>query len=411
MRILWFVNTPFPEVVEELDLKGHFMGCWMSSLKQALLNMPGFRSVFESQLGVVCVIPDISKPHKFQIDKVTYFCVPKSRMGAYFQSYNKELYHCIRIVNDFNPDIIHVHGTEEFYGLITERINYPVVISIQGILSAVVKVYFGNMKWSEIILSPRIIRHYVTMRRKTKTEKRIFRINQNFIGRTQWDKAQMLNLANGNFMYYHCNEVMNQEFYEKCWSIKESEPWTIACVSSPYAYKGVNSILEAMTFLIKKHPDVILFIYGSFSPFAYGAFLQKKAKKLGLMNHIRFCGFKNPKQLVKELRKARVFVIASHIENSSNSLQEAMLVGIPSVVSYTGGLPSIAEHEKTCLMFPRGDSAVMADCIYEVLSNEKLAVRISEASKKKSRKRNNPKRIGNELLHIYTDVIDKKRKA
>jgi glycosyltransferase involved in cell wall biosynthesis len=221
----------------------------------------------------------------------------------------------------------------------------------------------------------------------------------------------MLSLVNGKCIYYKCDEVMDKAFYDESWTIEESESWTIACTSSPYAYKGIHSILEAMTHLINRLPDVRLHIYGSFPRFAYGAFLRKKVQKLGLLNHIRFCGFKGSKDLAIELKKARAFVMASHMENSSNSLQEAMLLGIPSVVSYTGGIPSIAKNGKTCLMFPRGDTAFMADCLYRILSDDKLSKQISEASKVKAGKRNNSERIPEELLEIYKDVINQRGKG
>jgi len=286
----------------------------------------------------------------------------------------------------------------------------PVVISIQGILSACIRVYFDDINWKEILLSPRIIQHYMMMSRKTKTERKIFRINRYFIGRTLWDKSHLMSLASGNFMYYLCHEVMRKEFYQQEWTINTSEPWTIACISSPYAYKGVNSILDAIGYLRKKIPRVMLYIYGSFFQNGYGAFLRNKVKKSRLMNNVQFCGFENSKELARRLRNVRAYVIASHVENGSNSLQEAMLVGTPSVVSFAGGMPSIAEHEKSCLMFPRGDSAVMAECLYKVLNDEKLAVRISKAARIKARKINNPERIAKRLLQIYKDVIARRGK-
>ena len=98
------------------------------------------------------------------------------------------------------------------------------------------------------------------------------------------------------------------------------------------------------------------------------------------------------------------------MENSSNSLQEAMLLGIPSVVSYTGGIPFIAEAGKSCLMFPRGDTAVMADCLHRIITDDNLSRKISEASKTKAAKRNNPEKISRELLDLYKDVIIQKGK-
>ena len=61
-------------------------------------------------------------------------------------------------------------------------------------------------------------------------------------------------------------------------------------------------------------------------------------------------------------------------------------------------------------MFPRGDSAVMAECLYKVLNDEKLAVRISKAARIKARKINNPERIAKRLLQIYKDVIARRGK-
>ncbi|MGA1791473.1 MAG: glycosyltransferase family 4 protein [bacterium] len=409
MKILWFVNTPFPEMLNHMGLKGDFMGCWMPALKQALISLPGFQSGSEYQLGIACALSGFTEYQRFQTDNVIYFCLPKTRICEYIQSYRRELSYCIKAVKDFDPDILHVHGTEEFYGIISECISQPVVISIQGILSAYVRVFFGGMRCSDILRSPRIIKQYLTMCRKTKTEQRIFRINRYFIGRTIWDQGHLSGLGPDQYAYYHCDEVMREAFYENAWCIEESEAKSIACISSPYPYKGIDSILEAMTYLKRMVPEVMLHIYGSFSLNGYGAFLREKTKTLGLSDHVRFCGFKNSDELAAALKKARAFVIASHIENSANSLQEAMLVGTPAVVSFAGGLSSIAEHEKSCLMFPRGDPAVMAECLYRVLSDDELAVKISEESRKKSRKMNSPERVAKQLIGIYRDVIDQGR--
>jgi len=134
MRILWFVNTPFPEMVTYFSLKGDFMGSWMPALKRALLNTLDCGFGIEDQLAIACASPHFPQFHKFATNKVTCFCVPKSRICEYLQSYEQELSYCEQVVKEFNPDIVHIHGTEEFYGLLTERINNPVVVSLQGIL-------------------------------------------------------------------------------------------------------------------------------------------------------------------------------------------------------------------------------------------------------------------------------------
>ena len=45
--------------------------------------------------------------------------------------------------------------------------------------------------------------------------------------------------------------------------------------------------------------------------------------------------------MLEEYLKAHVYILPSTIENSSNSLSEAMLLGVPSVASYVGGTPDL----------------------------------------------------------------------
>ncbi|MEW6378189.1 MAG: glycosyltransferase family 4 protein [bacterium] len=408
MRILWLVNTPFPEMVRHLGLAGDYMGCWMPALKEALINFPEFRPGTENHLGIACAIAGISESRRFDFDGVTYFCFPKSRICEYLQSYGKELTDCLGVVEEFNPDLIHVHGTEEFYGLIAGLVDKPVVVSLQGILSALVKVYFGSMGWKDILRSPGIMKSYLIVKRKTKTERRIFRMNRFFIGRTLWDKSHLMSLAgNGEYVYYQSHEVMRKEFSEVEWSLESARPATIACVSSCSAYKGVDCLVEAVSLLSRKIPEVTLSIYGSFPHKGYGAFLRRKVQQLGLQDKVLFCGFKDAGQLAEVLSMVRVLAIASHLENSSNSLQEAMLVGTPVVAPFVGGLFSLAEHDKTCLMFPRGDAAVLAESLEQVLTDDNLVARLSQAARTTAQRINNPEAVADNLLRIYQDVVNR----
>ena len=64
--------------------------------------------------------------------------------------------------------------------------------------------------------------------------------------------------------------------------------------------------------------------------------------------------------MTRELRRAHVFAISSYIENSPNSLCEAMQAGMPCVATYAGGIPSLVEDGRTGLLFPPGDAPLLA---------------------------------------------------
>ena len=106
--------------------------------------------------------------------------------------------------SDFNPDIIHIHGTERFYGLLGSRnlVSLPVVISFQGILHEIVKYhnYFGTMSPKDIITMHDPIHllrgigplfSYIQLRRSAIREVEIIKQCNAFIGRTYWDHAHL----------------------------------------------------------------------------------------------------------------------------------------------------------------------------------------------------------------------------
>ena len=65
-------------------------------------------------------------------------------------------------------------------------------------------------------------------------------------------------------------------------------------------------------------------------------------------------------ELINELLTADLFVHASHIENSPNSVCEAMLLGMPVIATYAGGTPSILSDKNEGLLVQDGDPYALA---------------------------------------------------
>jgi len=70
-------------------------------------------------------------------------------------------------------------------------------------------------------------------------------------------------------------------------------------------------------------------------------------------------------------------VLPSLIENSPNSLAEAMLLGVPSIAAYVGGVPDMVERDLSCLLYPPNEVAVLADHIMNIFASDELAIRLS----------------------------------
>ena len=109
--------------------------------------------------------------------------------------------------------------------------------------------------------------------------------------------------------------------------------------------------------------------------------------------------------MASELCRSHVFAISSYIENSPNSLCEAMQVGLPCVASYAGGIPSLVEQRRTGLLFPVGDAPLLADSIMRIFRDDGLACRLGAAARAEASERHAPERVLSQLLDAYNNVI------
>ena len=124
MRVLWFTNIPLPVVSRRLGNSALQIGGWMEELRRALLGSAGF------ELGIASVSPKDFSP--FVDGGVQYYNIlspplPRRLPGRVELALHRWkhpidfpdfLRQCLAIVEKFQPDVIHVHGTEGGFGLI-----------------------------------------------------------------------------------------------------------------------------------------------------------------------------------------------------------------------------------------------------------------------------------------------------
>lgn len=317
------------------------------------------------------------------------------------------------VVSEFQPDIIHVHGTENVYGLLADQVAIPMVVSLQGILTLYQHVYFKGLAWMDIarlffskrfIVGASEIHGYLRMRKMARRERRIVQQNRFFIGRTAWDRDFTASI-NPQAHYFHGEEVMRPLFYTNQWDPNNAETNVIFCTSSSMLFKGVETLLEALAILqaaglhtikariagVPESSDVMLF-YAS------------KARQYGVADRVEWLGRLPASTLVQELLRATVCVNPTHIDNSPNSLVEAMLVGVPTVASRVGGIPSLVEDGVDGWLYPDGDAQALAEKIQHVLHNPQVAAETGQRARERSLQRNSPENIASAMLHIYKEI-------
>jgi glycosyltransferase involved in cell wall biosynthesis len=410
MRVLWFTNDPLPVVHRRAGRPVAGTGHWIPNLLENLVQVPGI------EVEVATIYPKF-RDEQFEQGGVKYFVIGQPRWpGIFFRFRKRDLKKCIELVRKRAPDIVHIHGTERFYGLMAARdlISTPCVISLQGLLGGYLPGFFGALSLRETLYSHRLIELatrrgplwiYRDFARASRLEREILAGANFFMGRTEWDRAHLrrVNLAAN---YYKVGEVLRPAFQEHQWDISLCEPHTVIFTNTGEPRRGTEVLLESMLMVRREFPDATLLLAGAIGKSeGYERFLRRKIVDSGLSGNVEFLGYLDANAMAKALCRAHVFAIPSYIENSPNSLCEAMQVGLPCVASSAGGIPSLVQHGRTGLLFPTGDAPLLAEAILRIFRDEDLASRLGRAARAEASDRHSPGRVIQQLLSAYDHVI------
>ena len=255
-----------------------------------------------------------------------------------------------------------------------------------------------------------IIRQEAIYRRVGQYEQEALRRVQHVIGRTDWDAACMAELA-PQAAYHFNNETLRDEFYTGEWSLDSCEPHSIFCSQAHVPLKGLHLLLQALAIVRKRYPDVKLYVgrkdYGRIPPLArnaYERYIHRLLRENDLYDHVVFTGSLNAQQMKERYLKSQVFVLPSSIENSPNSLGEAMLLGVPCIASDVGGVRCLMTHGVEGLIYPADDPHLLAHDICEMFAHPEKAARMARAGREHAEKTHDAQK-NLEILHqIYTEI-------
>lgn len=312
-------------------------------------------------------------------------------------------------INDFNPDVIEVFGSELYIGLAViaaKELSKPCCIHIQGILSLYIYSFLPpSMSKLKYYMSEGLFQSYSKFqyltywRRSIHREKKIFQAASNVIGRTEWDREAMEILA-PQAKYHYGGEILRPCFYEKSLRTIPTSP-VIVTTSSNASYKGFDLVLKIADILKNvMHIDFEWKVFGNITPLFFENLTNLSHSNL----NINLCGVATAEHLRETLLHSTVYVQPSYIENSPNSVAEAQILGVPVVATNVGGTSSMVTHCKDGFLFPATDPYMAAFYIRKLLNQEDLNKNMGMYAKDIALKRHRKEGIINELKQIYSEI-------
>lgn len=437
MKILWVLNMLPPMVANKLHMDGSNKEGWITG---ALSKIMDEVSMGESDITLSLAYP-VSKP-ELQInnsaDLDTYFSVEcygyyEDKIKAHKYSLTLES-RFSEIIGSDKPDIIHVFGTEFGHTLAVAKVvdelrkkdkNAPkLLIGLQGIIYRCGEEYtcdlpdevVNSRTFRDIIKKDNISEQQAKFLERGEMEKAALRLATDVTGRTDFDREAVLNI-NPKLHYHHMNETLRTTFYDGTWDVTACDKHTIFISQADYALKGFHILLEAMPTILRYYYDARIIVAGAnitandtikqkIKISGYGKYIITLIHSYHLEDKITFIGKINEEQMKEEYLKCHTYVCPSSIENSPNSMGEAMLLGVPVVASRTGGIPSMINADEEGRLFEVYNSEELADDIIQIWNDDVYATEIGGNAMNRARQTHDADANFYRLMEIYDELMN-----
>ncbi len=412
LKIIWVINIVLPEACQRLGLTVPVIGGWLSAYRET------FRANFPQQ-KLTIVSPYMGKePIEAEVNGDKHYLFPEASTTVE----RRQLFQ--RIVELIKPDIIHIHGSEypHSFDFLSVCDSLRTVLSIQGLVSVYANYFYAGISFKDrcrhTTLRDFLRRETFAQQRQRfvdngEKEQRLIANVGNVIGRTEWDRAHCRRL-NPEVRYFKCNEPLRSEFYDRQWQRSRcfDQP-TLFVSQANYPIKALHQLFLALPPVIKKYPNLRVHISGdnllaapTIKRTSYAFYLLRMAKKLNLTPHLHYLGRLDAKQMVEQYLGARAFISPSVIENSSNSVCEAQLLGTPVIASNVGGMADLIRHRQTGMLYRFEETAMLSDYILELLNHDDLCTRLSINERQEAQLRHNQSDIARDLMNIYQTMTE-----
>jgi glycosyltransferase involved in cell wall biosynthesis len=372
LTILWFSNYRFTG--ESIKTTG----TWLKVMGESLSKHENIRLINIS----------FSNKNEFSFETVNgidQYLVP-SRFNSVNSLLNTDLIIKIdRIIDKIKPNIIHVWGTESFWGLIAGKYvdNVKVLLEMQGVLIQIKQHFFGGMSFFDVLrctgpkellkFKTHLLYQYKTYSLKSTIEESLIKANKYISVQSDWT-CKIVNSINPQAKIFNSLIPLRVEF------IKAKDTWNssksgriFTSLATLHSFKGLHVAIQSVAVLRQNGIDATINIAGAYShglrKSGYQRYLHALIKKYKLEEHVFWLGALDADELVCEFQRASAIIIPSYVESYCVSLYEALCIGTPVVCSFAGAMTESSRLGPNVKYFQPGDFISAAFLLKGYLTN------------------------------------------
>ena len=369
IKLVWICHFTNQEVQSLLPIWKHQeeFAPWIPNL------VKGFENRDDVEIHIISPHDYLKKTTQFKLRNIYYHFIPFGfpllhrhwyrffRIDVFFNFYifRKKIR---KMINLIKPDLINLFGAENSYyssSILDFKLNYPVLILIQGFISE-----FKDEPKKSMELINRI-----------KVEEKILRSFKYFAG--EQDSSNYISVYNPDHVFFRLYFPVNEILVSNTKDVEKK--YDCIYFGRLEKSKGSEDFIRVVAEIKRVKSDVRACIIGTgnLGP------LETLAEELFCKDNIEFVGFvKSQKELFEYVKSSRVFLAPPYKERLSSAIREAMLLKVPIVAYATGGIPYINEFDENIYLVETGDYKEMAMKTLSLLQAEKSSKLLSDKAYK-----------------------------
>lgn len=411
-KIVWLSNRAF-----SLDASKE-TASWLQPMAEAL-NQTGRVSIVNVSVG------KIKKTKYYNFDGIGQWVIPQYNVSSCGLIASLEMCECVStIIEKEKPDLVHIWGTERFWTSIYRQgyIRNKVILDIQGLLHTIPIFYFGGLSLrerlktihpKEVILPWRTLAYKKrVIEKQGKNEVANLKSIPNIAYQSEWTKNHV-RYVNPSARLFATKLMLRDAFFVSSpwhYHLNNDSPVLFSFCSSAEPYKGLHVMVKIAEVLKSKYPKIRIRLAGNLSvggilKDGYSIYLKNLIMRSKLEGNVTFLGPLDANHLVNELQNANACVITSFVETYCLAFAESMIVGCPTVCSFAGAMPELAEHGKEAFFYSPTDYVQAASYVDKIIEDPELAAKLSYNARKRRFIENDKQKVIERQLEIYETII------
>ncbi|MGF7046296.1 glycosyltransferase involved in cell wall biosynthesis [Paenibacillus sp. DS2015] len=296
-------------------------------------------------------------------------------------------------------DIVHIHSLYLFHGAVVahycRKYGIPYIVSPHGSLDPYIhKRHRKRKAFIELLFENKNLNHASALHYTTEEEKVLARP---FI---KHDRSFVV--PNGLYIEEYEGQVVLGSFREKYPEMNNKK--IILFFSRLNFKKGLDLLIEAFVKVVAEKDDVHLVITGPDNE-GYGQIVKGWIQAKELQDHVTFTGMLTGQDKLAVLRESDLFVLPSYSENFGIAVIEAMICGLPVIISNKVNIcHDLINHQAGEVV--NCDSTELAASILKLLDNPEYASRLVENGMRLVESQFQWSKVGESLNNNYKSILN-----